>query len=226
MSPGLSGLFRREVFDLLVIPAHDRPAAAPNVLPILGAAHRVSPLALAQAELAWRERLAHLPHPRVALALGGKIRGMGMPPSLAHDLGRSVAQLVIGLRGSVMATTSRRTGEEATDALAAGLGPAMHVLYRWGEPGENPYMGFLAAADAVVVTADSVSMISEACATKAPVYVALPELAGSRHKLFIESLVQAGQVRPFVHSLSPWPRTPLDESGRVAEEIRRRFDIG
>ena len=56
-------------------------------------------------------------------------------------------------------------------------------------------MGFLATADAIVVTADSVSMISEACATQAPVFVALPELAGPRHRAMVESLVQAGQVR-------------------------------
>ncbi len=225
MSPGIGGLFRHNQFDLLVIPAHDRPAHAPNVIPILGAAHRVSPLSLAQAELAWRERLAHLPHPRIALLVGGPVRRVGMQPSAAHDLGRAVAQIAVGLRGSVLATTSRRTGDEASEALAAGLGPAMHVLYRWGEPDENPYMGFLATADAVVVTADSVSMISEACATEAAVYVALPEQAGRRHRAFIESLVQAGQVRPFVHSLGPWARQPLDEAGRVAEEIRRRFDI-
>ncbi len=226
MSPGIGGLFRRDLFDLLVIPAHDRPPAAANVIPVLGAAHRVSPVSLAQAELAWRERLAHLPHPRIALLVGGPVRKVGMPPALAHELGRTVAQLAVGVRGSVLATTSRRTGSEAADALAAGLGPAMHVLYRWGEPDENPYMGFLATADVVIVTSDSVSMISEACATEAAVYVALPEQAGGRHRAFIESLVQAGQVRPFVHSLAPWARTPLDEAGRVADEIRRRFNIG
>jgi mitochondrial fission protein ELM1 len=225
MQPGLSGLFRRDLFDLLVIPAHDRPEPAPNVMPVLGAPHRVSPMVLAQSELAWRERLGHLPHPRVALVLGGPVRRVGMPAAAAHALGRDVAQLTIGLRGAVMATTSRRTGAEASDALAAGLAPSMHVLYRWGEPGENPYMGFLATADAIVVTADSVSMISEACATKAPVYVALPDLAGRRHRAMVETLTQGGQVRPFVHSLAPWPRINLDEAGRVADEIRRRFAV-
>lgn len=223
MSPGLSGLFRRESFDLLVIPAHDRPAPAPNVMPVLGAPHRVSPLALHHAELAWGERLSHLPHPRVALLVGGPVRAVGMPTELAFNLGRQVAQLAINMGGTVMATTSRRTGQEAADALADGLGPAMHVLYRWGEPDENPYMGFLATAQIIVVTADSVSMISEACATTSPVYVALPELAGPRHRALVESLAQAGQIRPFAHSLAAWPRAPLDEAGRVADEIRRRF---
>lgn len=220
MSPGL---VRQGAFDLLVIPAHDRPAVAPNVMPVLGAPHRVSPLSLYQAAQAWSERLAHLPKPRVALLVGGPVRTVGMPTELAFALGREVAQLAVNIGGTVMATTSRRTGQDAADALADGLGPAMHVLYRWGEPDENPYMGYLATADIIVVTADSVSMISEACATTSPVYVALPQLAGPRHRILVESLAQAGQVRPFAHSLAGWPRVPLDESGRVADEIRRRF---
>jgi mitochondrial fission protein ELM1 len=225
MSPGVAGLMHRQVFDLLVIPEHDRPKPAPNVFPVLGAPHRLSPLLLRAAEQAWAERLSHLPHPRVALLVGGPVRGQDMPPALAHALGRRVARLVTSNGGSVLATTSRRTGREATEALAAGLSPALNLLFRWGEPGENPYRGFLGSADAIIATADSVSMISEACATEAPVYVALPELAGPRHHRLINSLVQAGQVRAFDASLGPWSRTPLDEAGRVAAEIRRRFPL-
>jgi mitochondrial fission protein ELM1 len=225
MSPGVAGLMHRQVFDLLVIPEHDRPKPAPNVFPVLGAPHRLSPLLLRAAEQAWAERLSHLPHPRVALLVGGPVRGQDMPPALAHALGRRVARLVTSNGGSVLATTSRRTGREATEALAAGLSPALNLLFRWGEPGENPYRGFLGSADAIIATADSVSMISEACATEAPVYVALPELAGPRHHRLIDSLVQAGQVRAFDASLGPWSRTPLDEAGRVAAEIRRRFPL-
>ena len=127
--------------------------------------------------------------------------------------------------GSVMATTSRRTGEEATEALAAGLRRCLHVLYRWGEPDENPYRGFLASADAIVVTADSISMISEACATPAPVFVALGELAGPRHKRLIASLARAKHVRPLSDRLEVWHREPLDETGRIAAEIRRRIRL-
>ncbi len=162
MSPGLGGLWRHAMFDMLVIPEHDRPQPAPNVMPVLGAPHRVSPLMLRQARGAWQERLSHLPRPRVALLVGGPVRGTDMPPAMAHALGKQVARLTAARGGAVLATTSRRTGREATEALAAGLSQALHLIYRWGEPGENPYHGFLASADAVVVTADSISMISEA----------------------------------------------------------------
>ena len=225
MNPGLGGLLRHSMFDLLVIPEHDRPAPAPNVFPVLGAPHRVSPLILEQARGQWEERLSHLPKPRVALLLGGPVRGMDMPPAMAHTLGKQVARLVAARGGAVLATTSRRTGKEATEALAAGLAPALHLIYRWGEPGENPYQGFLASADAVVVTADSISMISEACASQAAVFVACPELAGPRHHRFAETLYQAGHARPLGNSIARWPRPPLDEAGRVAAEIRRRFAL-
>jgi len=225
MRPGIGALLCIPQFDLLVIPHHDRPPKGANVLPVLGAPHRVSPLMLRQAEAAWRERLAHLPHPRVALLVGGPIHGTEMVPALAHRLGKTVARLAAERGGAVLATTSRRTGTEATDALAAGLSRVLHVLYRWGEPGENPYHGFLASADAIVVTADSVSMISEACATAVPVLVALPELAGSRHRRLIATLERAGQVRLLGDDLSPWPRGHLDEADRVAAVIRQRFSL-
>ena len=120
---------------------------------------------------------------------------------------------------------TQRDGKEATEAVSAGLSQCLHLIYRWGEPGENPYHGFLANADAIVVTADSVSMISEACASTAAVYIALPELASPKQRMFAETLYQAGHARPLGNSVARWPRPPLDEAGRVAAEIRRRFAL-
>jgi mitochondrial fission protein ELM1 len=125
----------------------------------------------------------------------------------------------------VLASSSRRTGSEATEALAAGLSPVLNIVYRWGEPGENPYVGFLASADAIIVTADSVSMISEALATTVPVFIALPEVADRRKRKFLETLYEGGHARPLGDDISPWPRQPLDETGRMAAEIMRRFSI-
>ena len=225
MRPGIGGLRGYPPFDLVVISQHDRPRTAANVLPVLGTLHRISPLVLRQAETAWRERLSHLPHPRVVLLVGGPLHGHDLVPAAAHRLGTMVSLLTAERRGTVLAMTSRHTGSEATDALAAGLGHAMHVLYRWGEPGGNPYLGFLASADVIVVTADSMAMISEACVTTAPVFVALPELASARHRRLIATLHGAGHLRLFARDLSGWPRVRLDEAERVAAEVRRRFAL-
>lgn len=219
MRPGVSP----SRFDLLVIPVHDAPAPAPNVLPVIGAPHRLSPESLAEAAATWGPRFAALPAPRVALLLGGPVRAEGLAPALARDLATRVAALALAAGGSVLATTSRRTGAAAEEALAEGLGAVPHRLHRWGGAGENPYRGLLACADAIVVSGDSVSMLSEACATGAAVFFwSPPGLAGPRHARFHASLVSACLAAPLADTLERPPRERLDEAARVAGEIRAR----
>jgi hypothetical protein len=68
-------------------------------------------------------------------------------------------------------TTSARTLEETTDVLFSGI-ESPSILYRWKKDDpDNPFFAFLGLADHVVVTADSVSMMAEACATGKPVYL-------------------------------------------------------
>lgn len=207
--------------DLLVIGRHDDPPDAPRVLPILGAAHRVSPERLAAARQDWAA-LAALPAPRVALLVGGPVRGEGMEPAAAASLGARVA----GFAGSVLATASRRTGAAATEALAASLAAVPHRLHRWGGEGANPLLGFMAWADALVVTGDSVSMLSEALVTAAPIFVAPMGDEGRRHIALHRSLYLAGQARPLAEAPAPFARTPLDETARIAAEIRARGLLG
>jgi mitochondrial fission protein ELM1 len=207
--------------DLLVIGRHDQPREAPNILPILGAAHRVSPARLAAARQEWAA-LQALPPPRIALLVGGPVRGEGMAPAEAASLGARVA----GFAGSVLATASRRTGAAATEALAQALTTVPHRLHRWGGEGANPLLGFMAWADALVVTGDSVSMLSEALVTAAPIFVAPMGDGSPRHRALHESLYAAGQARPLSAAPAPFARCPLDETGRVAAEILRRGWLG
>ena len=212
-------------FDLLVAPRHLHASGAANVLPVLGVPHRLSPLALSQAKVSWAGRLSHLPRPLITLLAGGGGHGGEMRPAAAHSLARQVARMAITGGGSVLASNTRRTGTEATDALATGLGPCMHVLYRCGEPGENPYAAMIALADVLVVTGDSLTMVSEACGGDAPVFIA-SQGDSPRQRRLHETLYRAGQARPLGGGVSPWQREPLDEAGRVATEIRSRMSMG
>lgn len=213
MAPG----FGESRFGLLVIGRHDSPPAAANILPILGAAHRMSPARLDAAREEWG-MFGAFPGPRIALLLGGPPRGEGMAPETAAAIARQVA----GFAGSVLATGSRRTGRPAEAAVAEALGALPHRLHRWGDGGPNPYAGLLAWADAVVVTGDSVSMVSEALATRVPVFVADPGGLGERHRRLHESLYAARQARPLAEAPTPFAREPLDETGRIAFEIAER----
>ena len=92
--------------------------------------------------------------------------------------------------------------------------------------GPNPYAGLLGWADFIVCTADSVNMLSEACATDAPVYVHGVEAVGGRPRRFVDRLLAAGRVRRFDGLLEPFASTPLRETARVADEVHRRLQLG
>lgn len=224
MDPGFPG---RDRFDLIAIPAHDRPRPGGNILEMVGAPHRVTPQRLAAEAEAWRPRFAHLPRPWVAVIVGGATRNRPFPVAMARQLGQRVAALAAGTGGSVLLTTSRRTGAEQGRALAESL-PEPRWLHLYGQPGDNPYFGFLALADAIVVTGDSVSMCCESCAAPAPVFIwAPPGWVAPKHARLHHSLYGLGVAKPLeaAGALAGWERPRLDAAGDVARAIRARMGL-
>lgn len=203
-------------FDLLVLGAHDAPRPAPNVLIIQGAAHRLTPEALAAAPAAFPD-FAALPRPIVTLLLGGPIRAEGMAPEQATRITREAAALGV----SLLVTTSRRTGPAATAAVEGAVKDIPHRLYPWGVGGANPYGAMLAMADILVVSGDSISMLSEALMTPNPVLIADPGGLGPRHQAMAAGLIAEGLAARLGEPLPP-PRAARDETARIAAEIRAR----
>lgn len=210
-------------FDLICRPAHDTGIkTGPNILTISAAPHRIDAGMLDAARDLWRPQIADLPEPRIALLVGGSTRKHTFTPAMGRMLAAAASDAAASIGGSLMVTTSRRTGD-AVDAVSQALkGP--HRLYHWDQGGENPYPGYLALADAVIVTGESVSMCSEAVASGKPVYIAAPAglISGKHHRLH-ESLCRGGHARMFDGRLSlDWTPEPLDAAQDIADEIRKR----
>lgn len=208
-------------FDLVVVPQHDR-LRGPNVLTSRGALNRATPQRLAAAAERLAPQLVHLPRPRVAVLIGGPSKAYRMTPRLIRDLAARLAALARDQGAGLMVTASRRTGEANDSALRAALAELPGVF--WDGRGDNPYFGYLGLADAVVVTEDSVTMISEAAATGKPVHVVELEGGSAKFRRFHEAMRQAGVTRPFSGRLEEWRYEPLDEAARIAAEVRRRLD--
>lgn len=207
-------------FDLVTVPRHDR-LRGPNVVVTEGAIHRVTAAALAAARAAWAPRLADLPAPRIAVLVGGSNRAYRMTEAAAAGIADGALALAAATAGGLMVTVSRRTGPAAEAVLRARLaGPAVRF---WDGTGENPYLGYLALADRIVVTADSVSMLSEAAATGRPVHVA--EMAGGTAKFdrFHECFRSLGITRPLTAPPENWSYDPPDDAARVAAAVRARL---
>ena len=207
-------------FDVVVVNRHDG-LSGPNVVVTRTALHTATPARLLAARAAWAPRLAHLPRPLVSVLVGGSNGRFRLDRSVAEALGRQLAAMMRADKVGLALTPSRRTGAEARAALAAAVAPEGGWV--WDGAGENPYFGLLALADAIVVTEDSVSMVSEAAATGAPVLLASLPGRSRRIRLFNELLMQDGRVRPFAGRLETWPVQPLDDTPAAGADVRRRL---
>ncbi len=216
----------RHRFDKIVVPAHDG-LSGPNVIPMDGALHRVTPEKLVAEAPKWADAFAHIPRPRVSVLLGGSNSRFRLGPeeihALAHDL-RKLSEKGHGL----LITGSRRTGVENL-ALLRALLDGCPALISDGT-GHNPYFGMLAHADAFVVTCDSVNMISEAASTSKPVHIFMLPSAGKRplretdkFMKFIKSMEQTGRVRILRGQIEAWRYSPLREMERVAGLIAAAY---
>jgi mitochondrial fission protein ELM1 len=205
-------------FDLVVAMAHDT-ILGPNVVKVATALHDVSPERLASAAVAWSERMPAGDGPLVGVILGDPTRAS-----------RSAAgeELLAGLRrlradGARLAVVaSRRTPEAVIAALRDAFLGDTGVLV-WDRQGDNPYLGTLALADRLVVTSDSVSMISEALATAHPVEV-FGDAQNARHRRFLHALEKQGQIAPFTGSPATKRRgDPLSGLSVAAQAVREKL---
>lgn len=159
-------------FTAIFTPEHDNyKYHAPNIRYTVGSPHFITSEKLNSANNNWKDKFANLPHPITALIIGGSIKKHLFSIENAKALAEMVKDLKTKDGGSLLITTSRRTGLEAEKAIMEHLHAIPNYAYLWGNKGENPYLGFLACADNLVVTGDSVSMCCEATATGKPLAI-------------------------------------------------------
>ena len=159
-----------ETWDLVVTTPQYRLPEDPNVLHNETPLHRVTRKRLDEAAAEWKDRVAELPRPLIAILAGGNSGPYPFDRDSGERLAKRADELAREFGGSLLVTTSARTLPETTEALFSNI-KSPSILYEWKKgDADNPFFAFLGLADRVIVTADSVSMMTEACATGRPVY--------------------------------------------------------
>ncbi|KAK2655591.1 hypothetical protein Ddye_008643 [Dipteronia dyeriana] len=229
-------------FDLVITPCHDyypltpdaqehipwflrrwiTPCEPPDrhVVLTVGALHQADSAALRTAASAWNDKLAVLPKPLLVVNVGGPASNCPYGVDLAKQLTKMLRS-VLWSCGSIRISFSRRTPENVANIIVKEFGNNPK-LYIWDGGDPNPHLGHLAWADAFVITADSVSMLSEACSTGKPVYVIGAERCTWKFSDFQKSLQERGVVRPFSGSediSENWSYSPLNDLTEAARRV-------
>lgn len=207
-------------FDLVVAPAHDG-LSGPGVCATVGSLHDVTPAALAAEPPDPRLPAAR---PLIGVLIGGASRSARFEDA---DVDRLIAALEDASPAAIAATASRRTPAAAARRLRAAV--AAWGGFFWDGAGANPYRAILAQSDALIVTADSVNMASEAAGAGKPVFIA--PLSGLSPKLqrFQQSLADTGASQPLPGRLTAAMltsaveaasfRAPLDDRAAPAARL-------
>lgn len=160
---------RLDSFDLILTTPQYRLPARPNIehllLPITShppgelqrSSQTTSPLAL--------------PRPHIAVLVGGNSTSCAFTTRAAGSLGRLASRLARERNGSLLVSGSPRTPKAAFRALIGGIS-VPNQTWEFGQQScANPYREYLATADEIIVTGDSVSMLADALNTGKPVRV-------------------------------------------------------
>ena len=208
-------------WDMVIAPRHDQLGGA-NVMQPLGSLNPVDDAWLAKGRAAYPQ-FADLPAPRVGVLLGGPRQGIALDTDYAGQLVTRLLERQRREGGSLFILGSRRTPPALIEAFRVALSDVSGLV--WGGPadGSNPFAGVLGWADRLVVTPDSVNMLSEACAVGCPVETFVSAPLPAKIARFHQSLRSAGLLHDLNTPAATSRPPPLRETGTIAAELRTRL---
>ena len=207
--------FRPASFDLSFIPGHDAPAPQPRVVVTDGALTRISEEFLAQQKARLSAAVALPAGLKIGIMLGGETPDFMLPPDDVQALIEQVQRFRKESGAYLMFTTSRRTSSEVDAYLHAQFDQDPRCLLKVF-PNELNFDfavgGMLAVCDVIIISGESISMVSEAAASAAYPVVFMPRKKNPRrvtkHERFLRRLSEKENIR-------------LSAVAQVYDELRR-----
>lgn len=176
-------------YDLVIVPMHDKGRIPKREFRTLLTPNQMTPEMMTSDLKAFEGDLKNPKAIRMAVFLGGSTKHFVMDHTVVEKIFSTLKKEAQSV-GDYVVTTSRRTPENITQFLKKRLNedPACQMLVVASEDSRSEIVGgMMALADILIVTEDSVSMVSEAVSSGKKVVVinldskALPE----KHKRFM-----------------------------------------
>lgn len=207
-------------FDAVIAPIHDR-LSGPNVITMLGAPHDIDPHTLKNAAKQLAPHFAKYPKPYTAIFLGGSTKRYTLTLAHAKTLADQLCQLAKTTHGSLLISPSRRTGEAGIAYLKTRFAAHSNIYFHTPEA-PNPYYAMLGLADTILITNDSVSMISEACSTEKPVFLLpLPAFKPTKKvQHFLQQMIAGNHTAYYTTGMRAHPFTPLKEMQHIIAPLK------
>lgn len=204
-------------WDTVISPQHDQLSGR-NVIRPLGSLNPIDEAWLQDGREA-DPAFAALPRPRVGVLLGGPRKGVPFNENTIDQLVNALHARRRQEGGSLLVMASRRTPAALVERVRQGLGDVPGLVWAGHDDGSNPYPGVLGWADRLVVTPDSVNMLSEACAVGCPVHTLVTAPLPAKLARFHRELRDAGLLHA-IDAVDTPPVPPLRITATTAATLR------
>jgi Kdo2-lipid IVA lauroyltransferase/acyltransferase len=230
-------IFSVRRFDLVVMPAHDKPPRRKNIAITDGALNLIDDDYLRnQVGQLSRDSGISIPlnQPAIGLLLGGNTKDFQLEADAVESVLSGLKEACARSKAFILATTSRRTPaaiEAKVKSELADCACAKLVIIANEKNYSSAMGGILGMSRIVVVSSESISMISEAVSSLKHVVVFISGKLSGRHNMFLNNfsgkgyihLVEPRDVGLTVERLlrDPSGIKPLQDNAVVLESIRR-----
>ncbi len=240
------GLLSTRLFNLVLMPKHDvvsEDTLSKNITVIRGAPNLITKEYLKTQTDLLLKRYSHLKdkfRTKIGILIGGDARNLYISEEQIKMLIRQVSEAAQGLNAEVFVTTSRRTPPAIDQYLFRKVKkdprfPLLILPNREDVP--EAVGGILGLCDILIVSGDSISMVSEAASSGKKTIVFLPKFRdpssrkSSKHFKFVEGLNKQGFILSsrtkdigqaiFDIAKQKIHTRPLDESPPILESLRK-----
>ena len=206
-------------FDYVVAPEHDS-LSGKNVLISRGAIHYLRDGELEENKNYLKSQVNK--EKLVTLIFGGPNRYYKYDNQIIDEIFSKIKNNFINKGYQLIFIPSMRTPKTIIDKAKDYFDESQIVITNVDK---KAYLCSLKLADHIVVTCDSISMISEAAMTGKPIYVAqVPAIKkNDRFEKFFELFKSLNIIKDFENSLKVWNYEKLNETDKISRYIKEQF---
>ena len=207
-------------FDYIISPEHDS-LKGDNIITSKGAIHYLTLTEIEEKKNYLSDRLTK-EKKIITLVLGGPNKYYAYSNQNILNIFSKISKQILNKDFQLIVIPSNRTPNKTIE-LAKKFFSAEHLII--DSVDKNAYLSSLGVADYLIVTCDSSSMISEAALTGKPLYVAMipPSKKDTRFQKFRKLFEKMNIIREFDEKLETWNYEKLDETKRIAYEIKNKL---
>ena len=211
-------------FDLLLIPEHDKIIGR-NIINTKGALSFIDNNEIEKPQISIKNNLNNIKKPIILVLIGGENKRYKPSNTDYYNLIHDIIIAAESINGKIVILTSRRTPSKALKILNSMLKKYQNDFHLWTGSGENPYPSILQSANYIIVTSDSVNMISETATLNIPLFIAYLNKEKGKIKNFIDDLESRSMIKKFNGKFFYYNKTRLDTNYETALKINKFFSF-